>query len=94
MAFDPISAIILAGASLAGSAMQSQAAKEATEPQKKATEEQMKLAQEQFSAEQQELERQRQKEANTQQANTEALSGVFANKKKKQNVDEMYFGDF
>lgn len=94
MAFDPLSAIILAGASIAGSAMQSNAAKQATEAQKKAAEEQMKLAQEQFAAEQEELERQKAKEQATTNANVDALGNVFSSKtKKKKSVEETYFGD-
>lgn len=94
MAFDPFSAILLAGATIAGSAMQSEAAKQATEAQKKAAEEQMKLAQEQFAAEQEELERQKQKEQATTDANADALGDVFGSKqKKKKSVDETYFGD-
>lgn len=89
---DPFTAILLAGASIAGSAMQADASKKATEEQRRAAEEQMKLSREQFNAEQEELERQKQKEQSTQDANAEALSGVFG-KKKKPKIDEMYFGD-
>lgn len=92
--FDPISAIIMAGASMAGASVQAEAAKQATEAQKKAAEEQMKLAREQFAAEQEELERQKAKEQATTDANVDALGNVFSSKtKKKQSVEETYFGD-
>lgn len=89
---DPVSALIMGGASLIGGILQADAMNKSTEAQKKAAEEQMKLAQQQFESEQAEMNRQIDKEQATQANMGAALDSTF-NKKKEKKLNDQYLGD-
>lgn len=89
---DPVTALILGGASLLGGVMQKEASEKATEAQRQAAEEQMKLAQQQFDSEQAEMNRQIAKEEATQANMSAALDSTF-NKKKEKKLNDQYLGD-